>query len=335
MSDDRAGDAPSGASSTSTDATGAAPDGGVTVDGPVARLDGGGTEQRVGATDGRTADATDAAERSALARLADGGLVTIARREYRLAVRSRWALGVALLFGFFTAAVVQFGASSVGPGRFDAVVATIAELGVYLVPLAALAVGYDAVVGAHERGSLELLLALPVSPGRVVVGTALGRATVLVGSMLLGFVPGGLLLVRYLGVASVGPYAAVALAAALTGCAMLGVAVLLSTVARTKTHALGASLAVWLWAALLHDLAALGAVAGFDLGSGAIAAAVLLNPVDCFRVLALSQVDVVAGGFAGVLAQAGLSTPVVAAALIAWLVVPVAVATRLIRRRRL
>jgi Cu-processing system permease protein len=304
-----------------------APDGGVVAaDAPATQLHDGGTERST---------ATDAADESALARLADSSLLTIARREYRLAVRSRWALGVALLFGLFTTAVVQFGASSVGPGRFDAVIATIAELGVYLVPLTALAVGYDAIVGADERGSLELMLALPVTKGRVVVGTAIGRAAVLSGAMLLGFVPGALLTVRYIGLASVGQYAAVALAAVLTACAMLGVAVLVSTVARTKTHALGAALAIWLWVALLHDLVALGAVAGFDLGSGAIAAAILLNPVDCFRVLALSQVDVVAGGFGSVLAQAGLTTPMVAAALVAWVVVPVGVAAKLIQRRRL
>jgi Cu-processing system permease protein len=292
------------------------PDGGVVAaDAPATRVHDGGTER-------------NATDDSALAWLADSSLLTIARREYRLAIRSRWALGVALLFGLFTAAVVQFGASSVGPGRFDAVIATIAELGVYLVPLTALAVGYDAVVGADERGSLELLLALPVTKGRVVVGIATGRAAVLSGAMLLGFVPGALLTVRYIGIASAGQYAAVALAAVLTACAMLGVAVLVSTVARTKTHALSAALAIWLWVAL-------GAVAGFDLGSGAIAAAILLNPVDCFRVLALSQVDVVAGGFGSVLAQAGLTTPMVAAALVAWVVVPVGIAAKLVQRRHL
>jgi Cu-processing system permease protein len=174
-----------------------------------------------------------------------------------------------------------------------------------------------------------------VTKGRGVVGTAVGRGAVLSGARLLGFSPGALLTVRYLGLASVGPYAAVALAAVLTACAILGVAVLVSTVARTKTHALGISLAIWLWVALLHDLVALGAVAGFDLGSGAIAAAILLNPVDCFRVLALSQVDVVAGGFGSVLAQAGLTAPMVAAALVVWVVVPVGVAAKLIQRRRL
>lgn len=264
-----------------------------------------------------------------------GSVAAVALREYRLAVRSRWALGIALLFGLFTTAVVRFGTSAVGPGRVDAVVATVVELCVYLVPLVAFAVGYDAVVGADERGSLELLLSLPLSRGRVAVGMFLGRAAVLGGAVLLGFVPGGAVTALSLGVGAVGPYAVVALTASLAGCAILGVAVLVSTVAPTETHALGGSLALWLWFVLLHDLAALGAIAAFDLGGSAVAAAVLLNPVDCFRVVALSRVDVVAGGFGAVMARAGLTTWSAVAALAAWTVAPVALAARLLVRRRL
>lgn len=270
-----------------------------------------------------------------LLQLPDRPVLTVAAREYRLAVRSRWALGVVLLFGLFSGAVVQFGATSVGPGRFDAVVATLAELGVYLVPLAALAFGYDTIVGADEQGSLELLLSLPVSQGRVVTGAYLGRAAVLGGAMLLGFVPGALLTLRYLGLGSLRTYVAVALTAVLMGSAVLAVAVLVSTLVAEKAHALGVALALWLWMALLHDLVALGVVATLDADGTAVATSVLLNPVDCFRVLALSQVDVVAGGFGAVMAQAGLSVPVVGAALVGWSVAPIALASRAIRWRRL
>lgn len=261
-------------------------------------------------------------------------LAAVATREYRILVRSRWAAGLVLLFGLFTVAVVRFGGSAVGPGRVDAVVATVVELGVYLVPLAAVAVGYDTVVGADERGSLELLLALPVSRGGLLIGWFAGRAVVLAGATLVGFLPGGVLLALSLGVDGVGAYAVVALAAVALGWAVLSVAVLVSTVAAEKTHALGLSLAIWLWVVLLHDLVAFAAVAGLDLGSRAVAVAVLLNPADCFRVLALSQVDVVAGGFGSVLAAAGLPVPVVAAALAGWVVAPAAVAARLLGRRR-
>jgi len=109
--------------------------------------------------------------------------------------------------------------------------------------------------------------------------------------MLLGFVPGGVLLALTLG-AGIGANAAVAL-----GWAVLSLATLVSTVAGEKTRALGRSLAVRLWVVPLHDPVAFAAVAALDLGSRAVAVAVLLNPVDCFRVLALARVDVVAGGF--------------------------------------
>ena len=48
-----------------------------------------------------------------------------------------------------------------------------------------------------------------MTKGRVVVGTAIGRAAVLSGAMLLGFVLDALLTVRYIGIASVGQYATV------------------------------------------------------------------------------------------------------------------------------
>ncbi|MFB6309084.1 MAG: ABC transporter permease [Haloarculaceae archaeon] len=273
---------------------------------------------------------------------ADGGqalaldrLRAVAGREYRLAVRSRWAAGVTLLFGLFTVGIVQFGASSVGPGQVDAIVATLAQLGVYVVPLAALAFGYDAVVGADENGSLELVLSLPIPQSRVVLGAFLGRALAFAGAILVGFLPGGVLAAVLIEPGVLGTYALVAIAAVLAGWAFLAVSVLVSTVAAEKTHALGGVLAAWLWFVLLHDLLALAGVATFDLSGSAVAAMVLLNPADCFRVLALSGVDVVAGGFGTVMQQASLSVPLVAAGLLAWIVGPVGLAMRLIYRRRL
>jgi len=121
-------------------------------------------------TEARTGTGSVSALRAAAV---DTGLVAV--REYRLAVRRRWALGVAVLFALFSVALVFLGGSAVGPTRVAAVLASFAQLGVYVVPLAALAVGFDTIVGADESGSLEMLLALPLSNAAVVVGTYLGR----------------------------------------------------------------------------------------------------------------------------------------------------------------
>jgi len=261
------------------------------------------------------------------------GTVEVAAREYRLAVRRRWAVGAAVVFALFSLALVVLGGSGIGPTRVGAVLASFAQIGVYVVPLVALAAGYDAVVGADESGSLEMLLALPLSNASVVVGKYAGRAVAVGGGMLVGFAAGGALLVRYAGAGVVGGYAWVVLVAVAAALAFLALGVLASALASEKTRALGAALAAWVWFVLVHDLVALGAVATFDLPQWAISVAVLANPADLFRVLVLRTVSTTAGGIAGVLTGTGLSQPVLLAALAAWIVVPVAGAVVALGRR--
>ncbi|WP_353634939.1 ABC transporter permease [Halobacterium sp. NMX12-1] len=282
------------------------------------------------ATDGATA--TDLVERGGL-RDTVRGTVEVAAREYRLAVRRRWAVGAAVVFALFSVALVVLGGSEVGPTRVGAVLASFAQVGVYVVPLVALAAGYDAIVGADESGSLEMLLALPLSNLSVVVGKYAGRAAAVGGGMLVGFAVGGALLVRYAGVGVVGAYAWVALVAVAAALAFLGVGVLASALASEKTRALGAALAAWVWFVLVHDLVALGAVASFDLPQWVVSVAVLANPADLFRVLVLRTVSTTAGGIAGVLTGAGLSQGVLLAALAAWILVPVTGAVVALGRR--
>ena len=145
-----------------------------------------------------------------------------------------------------------------------------------------------------------------------------------------------MLLLREFGAAYWGAFLAFLLGAVGVGAAFLAIAVLLSTVVPEKTHAMGAALLVWVWFVLIHDLIALGIVAAFTLPDGLLSALVLVNPASVFRVLVLGSLGTSAGGgFTAALAGTGLSTGVLAATLVAWCLAPVALATRLIDRRRL
>lgn len=296
-----------------------------------------GRSEPPGSTSGVRADgatAHDAAtDADATARTVAADVARVAVREYRLVSRRRWVVGIAVLYALFSTALVLLGGSSVGPTRVAAVLASVAQLGVYVVPLAALAMGFDAVVGADESGSLETLLALPLSSTAVVAGKFLGRAFGLAAGMLVGFAVGGAALVGLAGISTLGAYAGVALVAVAAALAFLGVSLLASTLASEKTHALGAVLAAWVWFVLVHDLAALGLVATLDLPSLAVAVAVLANPADLFRVLVLRGVSTTAGGIAGVLTASPLTTPLLVAALLAWIALPVAAAVLAFRRR--
>lgn len=254
-------------------------------------------------------------------------------REYRLAVRSNWASGLALLFAVLSVGVVVFGRSSLGADGVRAVVLSVAELSVYLVPLAALAFGYGTIVEPRQRGSLDLLLALPVPRWVVAVGIYLGRAAALASALVVGFGAGGLALFRFGGGAGWGTYLALVAAAVAAGSAFLAIGLVVSTLASEKSHALGGVLLAWVWFVLIFDLLALGAVVGFDLPTPALVALLCANPATLFRLLVLSVAGSVSGGFGAVLASVPLDTASLAAALVAWIVVPVAVAAALLGRR--
>ena len=294
-----------------------------------------------GGDSGETAESTatpEATETAATGDVRDAlrHVFVVAVTEYRLAVRSRWALALTGLFVIFGAMILTFSGSAVGPAGAERVVASLTSLAAYLVPLAALALGYDAIVGREDEGWLAVVFSLPVRRSEVVAGTYLGRLAVLAGATLLGFGFSGALIAREFGIGESTAFLGFLGGAVGVGAAFLGVATLLSTVAREKTHALGASLLVWVWFVLVHDLIALGVVAAVELPDAALSALVLSNPVSAFRVLVLSGLGTTAGGgFTAVLAGSGLSTVSLSLALVAWCVVPVAVAAVLVRRRRL
>ncbi len=263
-------------------------------------------------------------------------LAVVAETEYRLAVRSRWAVALTVVFAAFALGLTTFSGSEVSPEGFDRVVASLAVLAVYLVPLVALAFGYDAVVGREESGWLNALFALPVPRATVVLGSYLGRAVVLAASVVVGFGLAGWFLVREHGLAGFETYVGFLLAVVGLALSFLAIAVALSAVASEKTHALGGALLVWAWFVLVHDLLALGLIAAFSPSETAVTALLLSNPTGVFRALVLGSLGAAGdAGFAAVLTEAGLSTGALAVALCLWIAVPVALAALLIRRRTL
>lgn len=260
---------------------------------------------------------------------------TVAATEYRLAVRSKWAFALTGLFVLFGVMLATFSGSAVGPEGMERVVASLTSLAVYLVPLAALALGYDAIVGRDEQGWLAAVFSLPVTRERVVLGTFLGRAVVLAGAIVIGFGVVGFLLLREYGVAYWGTFLVFLAASVAVGIVFLSIGVLVSTAAREKTHALGIVLLCWLWFVLIHDLIALGIVAAFSLPETILTASILTNPSGVFRVVVLNHLGTTAGsGIDAAVASTALSTGLLVAALVAWTVVPLVAAAVLVRRRR-
>lgn len=259
----------------------------------------------------------------------------VAAKEWRDRLRNRWVLVVALLFAVFALAIAYFGAAQQGEVGFksmDATIASLSSLVIYLVPLIALILGYDAIVGERERGTLELLLSMPVTRLEVLLGKYLGLAAALTSATAIGFGAGLLPLGSQLTVAEGWRYAQFVASAVLMGLAFLSIAMLVSVGTRDRVRASGVALGLWFLLVLVYDLLLMGVMvlSQGSLDSGVFAALLMLNPADVFRLLNVFSSDQAQAmyGLATVMPAGWTHPAVLAGVMLAWIVLPFSIALR-------
>jgi len=224
-------------------------------------------------------------------------IAIVAGKEFRDRIRNRWVLAIAVVFAAFALLIAYFGAAQQGAVGFRGIEVTIASLTslvIYLLPLIALILGFDAIVGERERGSLDLLLSLPITRLELLLGKYLGLAAALTLSTLLGFGLTGVLFVSQAEAGALFHYIGFVASAILMGLSFLSIAVLLSTLASDRTRASGAAIGVWFFFVLVFDLILLGllvASGGGDAGGVALPYLLLANPADIFRILNIFSMD--------------------------------------------
>lgn len=267
----------------------------------------------------------------------------IARKELADGLRNRWLLAISLLFALLAVGIAWFGAATAGQVGFTSIPATmasLASLATILMPLIALLLAYDAIVGEEEGGTLLLLLAYPLSRGQLLLGKFLGHGLILALATLLGFAAAALsiaVLVADIQLSQLlWAFARFILSSTLLGWAFLAMAYALSSRVSEKSTAAGLALGLWFFFVLLFDLALLALLV---LGKGRISPELLpwlllLNPTDIYRLINLSGFE--GGGAMGVLSLGGdLPVPnaVLWLCLLAWAGASLLLAYGIFRRR--
>jgi len=262
-------------------------------------------------------------------------ILTIAFKELRDRLRNRWVLAVALVFTALALVIVYFGGAqqgAVGPRSIEFTIASLVSLVIYLIPLIALLLGFDAVVGERERGSLDLLLALPVTRLEVLLGKYVGLAAALSLSTLGGFGLVALLLAVQGGPAGLEPYVGFMFSSVLLGLAFLSLAVMLSVLARDRARASGLAIALWFFFVLVFDLLMLGLLViggGGEAGGAWFPYLLMFNPADVFRILNIFSLDDVRTlyGLASIVPSALAKPWLMGLVMLGWIATPLAVAT--------
>lgn len=270
----------------------------------------------------------------------------IAAKEIRDGLRNRWVVATTGLMAALALTLAFLGSAptgSVGAGPLEVTVVSLASLTIFLLPLIALLLSYDAVVGEIDRGTMLLLLTYPVSRVQVVLGKFLGHTAILAFATTLGYGAAGVALV--LGGADIDggggrAFAAMVGSSVLLGAAFTALGYLISVSVRDRGTAAGIAIALWLGFVLLYDMGLLGVLVadqGRHLTPELLNLLLLANPADAYRLFNLTGFSKVSlfAGMAGLSEQIRIGPDILLAVLVAWVVVPLACAAALFSRKQL
>ncbi len=267
---------------------------------------------------------------------------TLASWEFRGAARSRWVLGTALAFAALCLTVTllgmrslrELGLAGVGPAS-----AALINLGILLPAIMGLLLGGNALVTAREQGVLAMVAAQPISRSAIVLGAFLGLYGALATSVLFGFGTAAVVLSGVAKGSDVMPLVSLvgATLGVSTACVAIGLA--FSASARSRMQATSTAITLWFLLALGMDLALAAIAPAVHMGPTGLLSAVLLNPLEAGRVLALlgaSPDGTVLGPFGAYLVEdfgTGGAAGILVASLAFWTVVPLALARWLLTAR--
>src|SRR5262245_57718886 len=267
--------------------------------------------------------------------------LTVALRELREAVGSRWFLLYTLAFAALGLGVsyISTGASGgSGLSGFGRTTAGRINLVLLVVPLMGLTAGAGSIAGDRERGMLAYLLAQPVSRVEVLLGKYLGLAGALLACICLGLGACAAILAWKGGgthAASIVWFAGLSFGLAL---GMLSVGMLISTLARKGSVAVGTAIFAWLAFVFVSDLGLMAGTLALKLRIEQLFALSLINPLQVFKMWSLHAVDASLDvlGPAGLYASEEFGSKlhlIFGACLLAWVVLPLSAAGVLFSRR--
>jgi len=222
---------------------------------------------------------------------------SIAGKEFSDGLRNRWLLAISLLFAILAVGIAWLGAAASGQLGFTSIPATIASLAslaTFLMPLIALLLAYDAIVGEDEGGTLMLLLTYPLGRGQILLGKFVGHGLILALATLIGFGCAAVAIALLVDDVELGlllwAFGRFMVSSTLLGWVFLALAYVLSSKASEKSSAAGMALGVWFLFVLVFDLALLAVLV---LSKGRfnpdlLPWLLLLNPTDIYRLINLS-----------------------------------------------
>ncbi|WP_159990446.1 ABC transporter permease subunit [Pelistega ratti] len=274
-------------------------------------------------------------------------IIIVMQKEIKDSLRNRWVMAATLLLALLALSLGFLGSSPTGQevkaDLLTVTVVSLSSLSIFLVPLIAMLLSHDALIGEIERGTMALLLSYPISRTQVLAGKFLGHVVVLLLAVTLGYGLAGLALQLSAGILSLQgwkPLGLLILASILLGASFLSMGYVISAYVKERGTAAGIAIAVWLFFVVIFDMAVLGILVADtqqNITAGMVEYILLFNPADIYRLLNLTGYENTAmyAGMAGLSNQLSLSKEILFLMQWVWIIVPFILAILIFRRRQL
>ena len=270
----------------------------------------------------------------------------ITGKEVRDSLRNRWVLAATMLLAALALSLGFLGSTPTGSVKVDPLTVTVvslSSLSIFLIPLIAILLSYDALIGEIERGTMALLLSYPVSRVQILAGKFIGHIIILTLATAAGYGLAGIALQLANGgidIAAWKPFALLIAASVVLGAAFLAMGYVISAKVKERGTAAGVAIGVWLFFVVIFDMTLLGVLVADSeqtITAPVVEGILLLNPADIYRLLNLTGYENTAmyAGMAGLSEQISLTVPVLLAAQILWVFVPLVLAAWIFGRRQI
>ncbi len=221
-------------------------------------------------------------------------LLLIAYLDLKESIRANWFIIYSLVFGgliaiFFIAGITE--SQVMGFSGLSRLLLMYIQVTVIILPIFILVTTVRSISGDRDSHILEYMLSFPISLGQYYWGKVLGRfvtvflpvffamvLAVIYGTFKEANVPWGIFFL----------YSGLIFAMSL---AFLGIAFFISSIVKSSEMALGISFFIWIFLLAFIDIALIGMMLQNRINDGIIIAVALINPLEVFRVAAISLFD--------------------------------------------
>jgi len=272
-------------------------------------------------------------------------LWVLALKEIRDGLRNRWIAAAIILLGSLAVALSLLGSAPTGSVKasdLDITVISLSSLSVYLIPLIALMLSFDALVGEFERGTMMLLLTYPVARWQVIMGKFIGHVSILFIAIIVGY-GGAIILMTLFSDGSLDgwqAYITMMMSSLILGAVFIALGYLVSVLVKERATAAGTAIGLWLVFVVIYDLILFGMLLldeGQLIGQQFFSTLMLLSPTDSYRIFNLSLFEGIsdAAGIAGIASEAGLNSYLLIGVMMLWIVIPLILTLFVFQKREL